>query len=104
MFSVLFTGGGSTADAGLVVIGNESFSNIEQLDKDILARSYTGRTVEIDKTPVQPVNMQSGNDLRATFLRETLKQSDSEYVTYWIVRRAIGKGHHPLKCTAPEND
>lgn len=101
MFSVLFTGGGSTADAGLVVIGDESFSNIEQLDKDILARSYTGRTVEIDKTPVQPVNMQNGDDLHATFLRKTLKQSHSEYVTYWIVRRAIGKGAPPAEMRSP---
>lgn len=93
----LFTGGWSGADAGLVVIGNASLGTIEQLDKSILGRIYTGRTVQVDNTPVQPVNMKSGDDSRTIFLRETLKQKDSEYVAYWIVRRAIGKGAPPVE-------
>lgn len=85
----------SPALAGVVVIGHESLTNLAPLDKNILGRIYTGRTVQVAGQAVQPVNLAPGDATRVAFIRETLRQSDDDYVAYWIVRRAIGKGAPP---------
>jgi len=81
--------------AGVVVIGHESLTSLGPLDKNILGRIYAGRTVQVAGQAVQPVNLAPGDAIRGVFLRETLRQSDDDYVAYWIVRRAIGKGAPP---------
>lgn len=81
--------------AGVVVIGHESLTSLGNLDKNILGRIYTGRTVQVAGQAVQPVNLAAGDAIRVAFIRETLRQSDDDYVAYWIVRRAIGKGAPP---------
>lgn len=78
--------------AGIAVIGHES---LPKMDKTMVGRIYTGRTVRVEGIAVQPVNMQATDAKRAAFLREILQQSDDDYVAYWIVRRAIGKGTPP---------
>jgi len=78
--------------AKTVVIGDESLGAI---DATIVGRVYTGRTVQVAGVAVQPVNMKAGDPRRLAFLRAILQQSDDDYVAYWIVRRAIGKGTPP---------
>ena len=95
MICLLVVGWSSETVAGVVVIGNESLGGTKLLDRNILGRIYTGRAVQVAGTSVQPVNMKIGDATRAVFLKETLKQSDDDYVAYWIVRRAIGRGAPP---------
>ncbi len=78
--------------AGTVVIGHPG---LEAMDRTVVGRIYTGRTVQINGNSLQPVNLQAGDAKRAGFLAAVLQQSDDEYVAYWIVRRAIGKGTPP---------
>ncbi len=82
----------SLCHAGIVVIGHEI---LQEMDKTVVGRIYTGRTVQVAGVAVQPVNMKTGDAKRASFLRTILQQSDDDYVAYWIVRRAIGKGTPP---------
>ena len=90
--ALLLTGASSLSYAGVAVIGHEGLGTI---DKTLISRIFTGRTVEVEGKAVQPVNLKPGNATRASFLRAVLQQSDDDYVAYWIVRRAIGKGTPP---------
>jgi hypothetical protein len=78
--------------AGMAVIGHEA---IKALDKTVVGRIFTGRTIEVEGVAVRPVNLKAGDAKRAAFLTAVLQQSDDDYVAYWIVRRAIGKGTPP---------
>ena len=87
----------ASARAGVAVICNPSLAVAAQLDKNILARIFTGRTVQIDGIAVIPVNLPVGREERRVFLHHVLKQNDDEYVAYWLVRKSIGKGVPPLE-------
>lgn len=80
--------------AGVVVIGHET---LKTMDGKLLRRIYTGRVVLVKGKSIRPVNLTTGNGSRDIFLRNIIKQSDDDYVAYWIVRRAIGKGTPPLE-------
>jgi ABC-type phosphate transport system substrate-binding protein len=80
--------------AGVVMIGHESLGT---MDGELLRRIYTGRVVLVQGKSIQPVNLKTGNGSRDLFIRTVIKQSDDDYVAYWIVRRAIGKGTPPLE-------
>jgi len=95
LVGIVVVGLSPPASAGVVVIGHESLTSLGSLDKNILGRIYTGRTVQVAGKAVQPVNLATGDAIRVVFIRETLRQSDDDYVAYWIVRRAIGKGAPP---------
>ena len=86
---------GASARAGVAVICNPSLAVAAQLDKNILARIFTGRTVQIDGIAVIPVNLPVGREERRVFLHHVLKQNDDEYMAYWLVRKSIGKGIPP---------
>jgi len=90
--SLLFTGDSSCGYAGVAVIGH---AGLGPLDTTVTGRIFTGRTVQVAGTAVQPVNLKAGNATRVAFLRAVLQQSDEDYIAYWIVRRAIGKGAPP---------
>jgi len=92
----------SAARAGVTVIGHESWALVDGFDKTLVSKIFTGRTVQFAGISVQPVNMRSGNAARAVFFREILRQTDDEYVAYWIVRRAIGKGVPPAEMNSVE--
>ena len=83
--------------AAVTVIGNQSLGAAGEIDKNILARIYTGRAVQISGISVKPVNMNAGDLARSDFIRDILQQSDDDYISYWIVRRAIGKGTPPVE-------
>lgn len=87
----------SRVAAGVVVIGHESWNAVDGFDKILVSRIFTGRTVQVAGISVQPVNMKTGEATRAVFIKEILRQTDDDYVAYWIVRRAIGKGIPPLE-------
>lgn len=80
--------------AGVAVIGHET---LEPMDGPLLRRIYTGRVVLVKGKSIQPVNLKTGNGSRDIFMQAIIKQSDDDYVAYWIVRRAIGKGTPPLE-------
>lgn len=83
----------------MAVIGHET---IREIDKTVIGRIYTGRTVQVAGISVKPANLKAGDAKRAVFLGAVLQQSDDDYVAYWIVRRAIGKGVPPLEVDSPE--
>lgn len=78
--------------AGVAVIGHEGLG---AMDKTLISRIFTGRSVQVEGRAVQPFNLKASDPTRASFLRAVLQQSDDDYVAYWIVRRAIGKGAPP---------
>jgi ABC-type phosphate transport system substrate-binding protein len=78
--------------AGVLVIGNKT---LEAMDGALLRRIYTGRVVIVQGKSIQPINLKTGNGSRDVFMKAVIKQSDDDYVAYWIVRRAIGKGTPP---------
>lgn len=85
------------ACAGVAVVCNTTSAVAGKLDKQTLARIFTGRTVQIDGFAVIPVNLPVGREERGIFLRHILQQNDDEYVGYWLVRKSIGKGVPPLE-------
>lgn len=99
LFVLLHAGMASLSYADVAVIGHESLG---PMDATVIGRIYTGRTVQVDGISVQPVNLKAGNPTRTAFLRMVLQQSDDDYVAYWIVRRAIGKGTPPLELTTAQ--
>lgn len=88
-----------TCQAAVVVICHP---DLPTLDKTELFRIYTGRMVRIDDTAVYPVNLKHGAPARSAFFEKVLGKSDDDYVSYWIVRRAIGKGVPPPELDDPE--
>ena len=93
----------SWGNAGIVVISHASFKiPSDRLDKAVLARLYTGRLVLLDGIPVQPINLEPGNSNRLYFIKNILQQTDDEYIAYWLVRKAIGKGMPPLEVNGQE--
>lgn len=88
----------SWCSAGVLVIGHET---LESIDTTLLRRIYTGRVVIVQGQSVQPVNQKASTSSRTLFIKSVMKQNDDDYVAYWIVRRAIGKGTPPLEL---END
>lgn len=97
MLGLLLAGLPSWAFAEVVVIGHESWGATTGFDKNLVGRIFTGRAVQVAGMSVQPVNMKTGDATRTVFIKEILKQSDDDYVAYWIVRRAIGKGTPPVE-------
>lgn len=93
----------ASACAGVAVICNPSLAVAAQLDKNILARIFTGRTVQIDGIAVIPVNLPVGREERRVFLHHVLKQNDDEYVAYWLVRKSIGKGIPPQEVNTSQD-
>ena len=91
----------SLCHAGTAVIGHESLHDID-MDRTAVGRIYTGRTVQVAGIGVQPVNLKVGDAKRASFLGTVLQQSDDDYVAYWIVRHAIGKGTPPPEVDNPQ--
>lgn len=94
LFILLAWGMTSSCYAGVVVIGHETLG---KMDGAQLRRIYTGRVILVQGISVQPVNLKTGSGSRDLFIRTIIKQSDDDYVAYWIVRRAIGKGTPPLE-------
>jgi ABC-type phosphate transport system substrate-binding protein len=88
--------------ADVAVIGNQSLKTTK-IDKEMLGRIFTGRMVMVAGISVQPVNTKAGEVSRAVFIREILHKSDDEYIAYWIVRRAIGKGAPPPEMTTVQD-
>lgn len=97
LLGLLLAGLSSGAVAEVVVIGHESLGTTDGFDKNMVSRIYTGRAVQVAGMSVQPVNMKTGDATRAVFIKDILRQSDDDYVAYWIVRRAIGKGTPPVE-------
>ena len=91
------------AYAGVAVVCNASSTVAGKLDKQSLARIFTGRTVQIDGVTVIPVNLPVGNAERGIFLRHILQQNDDEYVAYWLVRKSIGKGIPPQELPSSQD-
>lgn len=84
----------SSCFAGVQVIGHE---DLQPMDSTLLRRIYTGRVVQVQRQAIQPVNQKTGSTSRALFIASVIKQNDDDYIAYWIVRRAIGKGVPPLE-------
>ncbi|MDY0389751.1 hypothetical protein [Desulfobulbus oligotrophicus] len=81
--------------AEVVVVCNASLSVADRLNPAILARIYTGRTIQIDGISVLPVNLAPGTPERSLFLQHIMGQNDDEYIGYWLVRKSIGRGTPP---------
>jgi ABC-type phosphate transport system substrate-binding protein len=76
----------------VVIIGHTS---MRKLDLVTLQRIYTGKVVEIDGNPVIPINAPPNQSIRQRFLSEYLQQDEEKFVSYWTVRRYVGKGTPP---------
>lgn len=76
----------------VVLIGHAS---MRKLDLVTVQRIYTGKVVEIDGTPVIPVNAPPNQVSRQHFLNDYLQQDEEKFVAYWTVRRYVGKGTPP---------
>ena len=85
------------ADENIVVI---SHSPLKGVDAEVLRRIYTGRTIELDRLLLHPVNLAPGHPLRRRFAGAVLQQSDDDYIAYWTVRRYIGKGAPPRELSS----
>ena len=51
---------------------------------------------------MRPYNMKAGTALRNLFMEKVLKQTDDDFIAYWIVRRSIGKGTPPVEVDSAE--
>jgi ABC-type phosphate transport system substrate-binding protein len=87
---------GSLSWAGVVIVGHPA---LRKLDLQTVQRIYTGKVVEVDGVPVQPINAPPGQLLRQRFLSDYLQQNEGSYVAYWTVRRYVGKGAPPRELT-----
>ena len=87
---------------GVIIIGNQAISEAEKIDKSILSKIYTGRIVQHGGEAVRPYNMKAGTALRNLFMEKVLKQTDDDFIAYWIVRRSIGKGTPPVEVDSAE--
>lgn len=76
----------------VVVIGH---ANVRKLDAITVQRIYMGKIVEVDGTPVVPLNVAPGQVVRQRFLADYLQQDEDKFVAYWTVRRYVGKGTPP---------
>ncbi len=76
----------------VVIIGHPS---MRKLDLVTVQRIYTGKVVEIDGSPVIPLNILPNQSIRQRFLNDYLKQDEEQFVAYWTVRRYVGKGTPP---------
>lgn len=76
----------------VVIIGHAS---MRKLDLATLQRIYTGKVVEIDGSPVTPLNAAPSQAVRQRFLNDYLQQDEEKFVAYWTVRRYVGKGTPP---------
>lgn len=79
-------------DRPLVIIGH---SSVHKLDVVTLQRIYTGKAVEVDGIRVVPVNAASNLGTRQRFFTQYLQTDEDQYVSYWTVRRYVGKGTPP---------
>lgn len=86
-------------DDSLAVIAHPG---VPKVDATTLQRLYTGRAIEVAGSPVNVVNLASGNPVRERFLAQVLKTDNERYIAYWTVRRHVGKGVPPreLRSTA----
>lgn len=82
----------ASVQAEVAVIGHPG---LPAADKATLAKIFTGRTVQLGGQAVRPINLKAGDSRRRAFFSAVLQQSDDDYIAYWIVRRAIGKGTPP---------
>jgi ABC-type phosphate transport system substrate-binding protein len=76
----------------VVIIGH---ANVRKLDAITVQRIYMGKIVEVDGTPVVPLNAAPGQAPRQRFLADYLQQDEDKFVAYWTVRRYVGKGTPP---------
>jgi ABC-type phosphate transport system substrate-binding protein len=76
----------------VVIIGHAS---MRKLDMVTVQRIYTGKVVEIDGSPVTPLNAAPSQATRQRFLTDYLQQDEEKFVAYWTVRRYVGKGTPP---------
>lgn len=76
----------------VLVIGHPG---LPSADRATLMRLYTGRSIELDGTPVTVVNGAEGSDTRAYFLETVVRMDEARYRAYWTVRRHVGKGVPP---------
>jgi ABC-type phosphate transport system substrate-binding protein len=80
------------ACAGVVVIGHPVLGKV---DGATLQKIFTGKVIELDGIAIKAINIKGGSALRERFLRTYLDQDEEQYVSYWTVRRYIGKGVPP---------
>ena len=76
----------------LIVIANPG---TPALNEQVLQRVYLGKTMEIDGSPIVPVNMTGDSSQRQAFMELVMKQGNEKYSSYWTVRHYIGKGTAP---------
>lgn len=80
------------ARAAVVVIGHPVLGKV---DSATLQKIFTGKVIELDGIAVKAINIKGGSAVRERFLRTYLDQDEEQYVSYWTVRRYIGKGVPP---------
>jgi ABC-type phosphate transport system substrate-binding protein len=78
--------------ADIIVIANP---NVPDLDQKTLIRIYTGKVIELNGIHIEPFNLDQHQTTRAVFLQKVLNSTEESYISYWIVRQAIGKGVAP---------
>lgn len=82
------------ARAGEIVI--VAHPSVPRLDRQTVARIYTGKVVELDGLRVCPIDLPVGDPTRTRFLTRWVNKDDANYVAYWTVRRYVGKGSPPV--------
>ncbi|HXN07907.1 MAG TPA: hypothetical protein VN944_12690 [Nitrospiria bacterium] len=85
----------SNPDQIIVIVSNQSA--IKQLTKTDLRNIYLGETKEWDDgSPVQPLDLGEGNQIRGMFCQIYLKKSLSSLKYYWVEKVFTGRGAPPL--------
>lgn len=95
LLSIALLAGGlarAAEDGGLVVIAHAS---VPRVDAPTLQRLYMGRIIEVAGSPVTVVNQAPQAEARARFLAQVVSTDEERYVSYWTVRRHVGKGAPP---------
>lgn len=80
------------AAAVVVVVAH---ANVPRVDAATLQRLYMGRTIEVAGAVVTVVNQSPQAEVRARFLAQVVGTDEDRYVSYWTVRRHVGKGAPP---------
>lgn len=81
-----------TAELEIFVVAHP---NTPPVNRGVLQKIFLGKVIEVDGTSVIPVNLAPGDPDRRVFMTRVMEQDDEKFISYWTVRRYIGKGAPP---------
>jgi hypothetical protein len=76
--------------------------NTPSMDGETLQKVFLGKVIMVNGVSVIPVNLAPGTAERRAFMDLVMGQGDEKFISYWTVRRYIGKGQPPKEFSSPQ--